>query len=168
MKWIFCFACGSACYCMGAFGQTNSSDLACGLFSLPPVRLRALPSEAEKTGPPTPTGRVAESVIQAPAAKPAVSVVRLSTPSGHPAGEMSLSTEVNDFDPDLYRRLEQSGCFTRRSAPSENAVTRCVDAVFRPEVVHIGKTAFSCSIITAIVRKDPLCLLNPIFLNLSW
>jgi hypothetical protein len=40
---------------------------------------------------------------------------------------------------------------------------------FEPEIIRIGKHAeFSCSVVTAVKRKNPLCLLNPMFLNLNW
>ena len=34
----------------------------------------------------------------------------------------------------------------------------------------VGKTTVSCSILTAIKRKNPLCLINvnPYFLKVSW
>ena len=51
---------------------------------------------------------------------------------------------------------------------SDDPLTRCLDSVFRPEEFHVGKTTVSCSILTAIKRKNPLCLINPIFLNVSW
>jgi hypothetical protein len=51
---------------------------------------------------------------------------------------------------------------------SDDGLTQCFDAVFRPEEYHVGKTMFSCSILTAINRKNPLCLLNPEFLHWSW
>ena len=50
----------------------------------------------------------------------------------------------------------------------DDRLTRCFDAVFRPEEYHVGKTLFSCSILTAINRKNPFCLLNPEFLHWSW
>ncbi len=43
-----------------------------------------------------------------------------------------------------------------------------IESAFRTEVYHVGKTKISCSLLTAIKRKNPLCLLNPIFLNISW
>ena len=51
---------------------------------------------------------------------------------------------------------------------SNDRVTRCFDYVFRPEEFHLGKTTVSCSIVTAIKRKNPLCLINPNFFNVSW
>jgi hypothetical protein len=52
----------------------------------------------------------------------------------------------------------------------DDRLSRCLDSIFRPEEFHVGKTIVSCSILTAIERKDPLCLLNvnPYFLKISW
>ena len=48
-------------------------------------------------------------------------------------------------------------------------LSRGSDAIFKPEVFHIGqKATISCSILTAIKRRDPLCLINPHFLKITW
>jgi len=52
---------------------------------------------------------------------------------------------------------------------SNDLVVRATEAIFRPEEFHIGRTAiFSCTILTAIQRRNPLCLLNRNFLILSF
>ena len=52
---------------------------------------------------------------------------------------------------------------------SDNLMVRAFDSVFQPEEVHVGRTAtVSCSIWTAIIHKNPSCLLNPIIVNVSW
>ena len=71
------------------------------------------------------------------------------------------------IDPELYKRLEAYGCLTPHSPPPDNAFTRAM-RIFEPEVVHIGQFDVACSIITAIKRKNPLCLLNPMVLNVAW
>jgi len=43
-----------------------------------------------------------------------------------------------------------------------------VNSIFVPEVVQFRKVSVSCSIITAIKRKNPIALLNPIFLDIRW
>jgi len=50
----------------------------------------------------------------------------------------------------------------------DDLFTRGVNAIFVPEVIHVGKTTVACSVWTAIKRKNPLCLINPIPLNVSW
>jgi len=37
-----------------------------------------------------------------------------------------------------------------------------------PQPIQFRKVSVSCSIITAIKRKNPLCLINPIFLDVRW
>jgi hypothetical protein len=82
------------------------------------------------------------------------------------------TSEIEDpwFDP-LYRRLEQldrQGRLMQRDGPSDNRFLRAMDSVFRPEVVKIGGVEMSCSIITAVKRKNPLCLLNPMVIGIAW
>lgn len=64
------------------------------------------------------------------------------------------------------RRFDQD--FIPLPEPSKNPVSRALDSIFIPEEFRVGKTAVSCSILTAIKRKNPFCLLNPIVLNVSW
>jgi hypothetical protein len=71
------------------------------------------------------------------------------------------------IDPELYQRLEAYGCLTPHPPPPNNTFTRAM-RIFEPEVVHIGQFDVACSIITAIKRKNPLCLLNPMVLNIAW
>jgi len=73
-----------------------------------------------------------------------------------------------DFDRALYQRLDRAGYFTRGPTISRNALDRSLDNIFNPEVFRLGKTSVSCSVFTAIKRKNPLCLANPVFLNISW
>jgi len=81
-----------------------------------------------------------------------------------------LSAEVRERAIMLkyYERLKQTGYLTRPEPPSDNLLIRFADSTFRPEVLKIGKTSVTCSIVTAIKRKNPLCLLNPCVLTLSW
>ena len=147
MKRIFRITCMSAFCCARVFGQTNCPPPTLGMFVLPPARLRAPPADPQS---PVPT----------------VAAVQPAAPARLGSEKMTLSTGGDDLDLELYHRLEQEGCFAR--TPPGNAVERCFASVFQPEVVHLGKTSFSCTVITAIKRKNPLCLLNPMFLNLSW
>jgi hypothetical protein len=51
---------------------------------------------------------------------------------------------------------------------SDVPLVRGYNALFDPEMVPLGNQTLSCSVITAAKRKNPFCLLSPIFLNLSW
>ena len=68
----------------------------------------------------------------------------------------------------IYERLEKGGYLTRPELPSENRLDRLVNTIFVPESIQFRKASVSCSIITAIKRKNPLCLINPIFLDVRW
>ena len=68
----------------------------------------------------------------------------------------------------LYKKLERDGHLARRDPPVDNMFTRTMDAIFAPEVIMIGDTAIAFSPYTAIKRKNPLCLLNPIPIAVSW
>src|SRR5262245_26737353 len=49
----------------------------------------------------------------------------------------------------VYRRLERldrEGKLWTRERKSDNRFVRALDAIFRPEVLRVGNTAFSCSI----------------------
>jgi hypothetical protein len=68
----------------------------------------------------------------------------------------------------LYEKLERGGYLARRDRPPDNLFTRGMEAVFAPEVIKIGGTSIAFSPYTAIKRKNPLCLLNPIPIVVSW
>jgi len=71
---------------------------------------------------------------------------------------------------EFHSRVIRSDEFylTRAELPADSGVVRFLENTFTPEVVHIGKVPVTCSIITAIKRKNPLCLLNPLFFQVSW
>ncbi|HEY5909353.1 MAG TPA: hypothetical protein VJA21_01980 [Verrucomicrobiae bacterium] len=50
----------------------------------------------------------------------------------------------------------------------DNPFERAVDWIGQPEVVHVGKAELSSSVITAVKRKNPLCLLNATVLKMTW
>jgi hypothetical protein len=68
----------------------------------------------------------------------------------------------------LYEKLERGGYLARRDPPPDNLFTRAMDAVFVPEVIKIGGTSIAFSPYTAIKRKNPFCLLNPVPIAVSW
>jgi hypothetical protein len=68
----------------------------------------------------------------------------------------------------IYRKLERGGHLARRDPPTDNRFVRAMDAVFTPEVIQVGGAAFAFSPYTAIKRKNPFCLLNPVPIVISW
>jgi hypothetical protein len=143
-------ACLAVSYCLSSRSQTNACSPGCPLFYFPPIQLRLeLRPEPDSTG---------QKLLLSPpplAEPPQVSISALD------------STLV---DSDLHSRVVRSGEFylRRPETKSEDVLVRLVDGIFRPEIVHIGKIPLSCSLVTAIKRKNPLCLLNPIFFQASW
>lgn len=135
--------CAAACCGFLCHGQTNVM-IAAAQFSLPPVQLRQeTRAQSEK-----PT-----SEVQPHTALSAQAV----------AFESSLK------DAELRSSVVRSDEFYLvRKQVIDNPVERFVDGVFRPEVYHLGKTEVSCSFLTALKRKNPLCLLNPLVVQISW
>jgi len=165
---LWCLA--VAFYWCEGFSQTNR-PLPRTLFSLPHLELKRL--ECEPGVPPQ--AQQPESSERAPGRGAFVAhamSVTVSTNSGNPApAEFALSSTLDDDifrKLDIYRRLDEGGYLTRSGSRSDSLIERSLDYTFRPELLHVGKTTMSCSLITAIKRKNPFCLLNPYFFQLSW
>jgi len=77
-------------------------------------------------------------------------------------------TDRDEFEFQLYKRIERGRYLTPPPPKPTTAFGRFMHNTFEPEVFSVGKTRVSCTIVTAIKRKNPLCLLNPLFLNVSW
>jgi len=88
--------------------------------------------------------------------------------TAQPRAEMSAENRERALMLRFHERLEQGGYLTKPEPPSDNRLVRFAESTFRPEVFKVGKTSVSCSIVTAIKRKNPLCLLNPFVLSISW
>jgi hypothetical protein len=126
-------------------GQTNITGAAKVQFSLPSVQLRSeTRTQSEKSA----------SDIQRPAA---ISVQNVA-----------LETSLSNFEPRSSVVRSDEFYLVRTQVGFDSPVERFVDSVFRPEVYHLGKTEVSCSFLTAIKRKNPLCLLNPLVVQVSW
>ena len=139
-----------------ALAETNSIPQFASLFMLPEPHLRAEFTELSSSRP----------NLQQRGANPGSSPAEMSSAHMEPQHSDSfiLTTDRGDRDFQQYRHFD----IITPVHESNDRVTRCFDHVFRPEEFHLGKTTVSCSILTAIKRKNPLCLINPIFLNVSW
>ena len=85
------------------------------------------------------------------------------------AGSFTLNTRGDDRQFQQFILQHPDYGFVPITHPPEDGVTKTFNAIFKPEEIHIGRKAtFSCTILTAVKRKNPLCLLNPIFLHVSW
>jgi hypothetical protein len=132
-------------------GQTNSIAEAGPQFFLPPIHLR-LEQEPE-------------------AVKPASKVELSLKPLSQTPQITSSSLEVSWSDgSEFHSSVIRPGEFylTQAEPLPHGAVARTLDRIFSPEIVHVGKIPVSASIVTAIKRKNPLCLLNPIFFQISF
>jgi hypothetical protein len=150
--------------CLSAWSQTNCDPSASKLFAMPHAELRRLDSHSEKLHQ-TASSDVEQSQVAA-APRPSLDSSRAVT--GDFSSHWTLDNFRSDFDRRMYQRLEDGGYLERPTPNSENRFDRCVTAIFKPEVFQVGKTSVSCSLLTAIKRRNPLCLINPIFFNLSW
>jgi hypothetical protein len=153
-SWLVLFFAGTAC------AQTNSADACGSLFLVPGSHLRDQQSDA-----PSPSRTLsADPIVSSGQVFP-------DTTAGMDerlrAVRVSLSTGMDRFDLDLLHKLELDGTFVRQPDPP-TGLAKFADSTFRPEVISLGKVKFACTLITAIKHKNPLCLLNPYFLNFSW
>ena len=160
VSWVVIFCCSDA------HAQTNELRAARLLYDvpLPKVRLASMAPELS-------TGVV--SIERARAELPVRSAERVETAKASTNG-LNASIEHHDFGrPEqeflqLYHRLDGLGYFERAEAPSDSPFIRWAEGTFRPEVVHLGKTTMTCSLLTAIKRRNPFCLINPVVFQLSW
>lgn len=77
---------------------------------------------------------------------------------------MELRTERIMQSLDRYRWINGAACLTR---PEFHDPTP-LEKIFEPEVIQLRKIHLGGSLVTAIKRKNPLCLLNPIVFWMSW
>jgi hypothetical protein len=156
--------------CLASALDTNS--LASGqIFSLPSLDLRGASVAASKPTDDSILSEKATSLQQSADL----------TPDRHPADftqsetrpgwrdQYSLSTHMSELDMEVYKRLDEGG-YLRRPEP-ETTIGHFMERTFSPEIIHLGnrssKAFASCTLYTAIKRKNPLCLLNPMFLFVS-
>ncbi len=50
----------------------------------------------------------------------------------------------------------------------ESPLGQAFASIGDPEIVHLGSKPVACSLVTAIKRKNPLCLLNATFFKMTW
>jgi len=156
--------------CLDLWSQTNATTGESTLFSSPQLQLRfSLPALSSAQSRQAAATTAVEEVALVP-----LPVTRLESISPSTTNATGLNDELNleataTFSsissypaPDLGRLL------TQRDPEALSLLKHPVDAIFEQEVLRLGKAGFSCSIVTAIKRRNPLCLLNPEFLRFSW
>jgi hypothetical protein len=153
-------------FCLCALGQTNSETAPVQQLSLPKLELRPADLKLDNTdaelGLPN-TNALTEQVIATNSDE-----IKLSYDARPTTFSSELSIQGSRRELEVIRDLEEGGYLIRRDETFETTIDRYVNNIFEPEVIHLGKMGLSSSIVTAIKRKNPLCLINPIFFNLSW
>jgi len=149
-------ACAVAWLAVSCSGQTNTSAATRLSFSVPPLRLRG----ELVVGTENPFGDT-----NSDKATPTIS---LTPPTAVAPPSVALQSSLGDAE--FSSRVIRSGEFylTRAEPPADSGVVRFVEGIFTPEVIHLGKVQVACPIVTAIKRKNPLCLLNPLVFQISW
>jgi hypothetical protein len=134
------------------------------LWHLAVVLAGASPAVAQSNGDgaPTKTLSLSPTLVRTEAATPPTN----SFPSGlkFEAGTMELRAESINQSLDRYRWINGTEVLTR----SELRDATPLEKIFEPEVIRLKKVHLSGSLITAVKRKNPLCLLNPIIFWMSW
>jgi len=144
-----------------AAAQTNFPPQFARWFILPERHLRTVFADSPVSGPDLQPAR--------PGLNPATAEMGPADPKAQSPDQIVVTDDRGAEDVQQYYLRQRNFGFERIDRVPDNLLARALDSVFRPEEFHIGRTAtFSCSLLTAIVRKNPFCLLNPIFLNVSW
>ena len=152
------------CCTTNLFGETNSGSVAQQLFSIPEMELRLSNSESNHSAQ---ISRLAWPSEQ----RPAVISSEHHVATNALAQGLFEATSLGGFtcaSMQIYDRLDRARFLTKPELPSENRVDQLVNSIFVPEVIKFRKVSVSCSVITAIKRKNPLALINPIFLDVRW
>lgn len=166
---------------LACLGQTNTLAPQ-KWFSLPSPQLRLLvvnpaptlsgchsPSPKGFSSPETPSLGDPLSFTAVRGVPPPDQGIDPNQPATSPLSErITLTGSLTESDLRTLHILEANGYLKRPEPKSENVFVRIADEIFEPATIHIGKTTLTCSVITAIKKRNPLCLLNPMVLNLSW
>jgi hypothetical protein len=144
-----------------AAAQTNSIPQYTRWFILPEPHLRTEYTEPSVARPDPQDGQVSLSPVPTEMGSADLEIQR--------SDPIVFSADLGDGYVQRYYLRQRDFGIIQPARVSNNLLVRACASVFRPEEFHIGRTAtISGSILTAIKRRNPLCLLNPIFLNVSW
>jgi hypothetical protein len=154
--------CAALCCCRIAEAETNSAVLA-----VPSLQLRLGP-DFQKVLQPMGEKNNSQMESRQLLIDPEFSRLQIAETKISPTLEFSASSRLTQHEIQVYRRLDEAGYLTRPEP--ETPLSHFLDSTFSPEVIHLGKgkAVAGCTIYTAIKRKNPLCLLNPMVLFFSW
>jgi hypothetical protein len=142
--------------------QTNSPPAGAQWFVVPIPHLRVISDEPAK-----PERNSPKVLPETAPIKPGPGASESAATNSRLTGLLTASTDSQDTYP--FRKYPALVPKQALEPVSRNWVADGVDSIFHPEEFRVGRTTkVSCTIATAIKRKDPLCLLYPVFFRFSW
>lgn len=152
-------------WCATCLAQLDSSPLR---YTTAPGTLKLLPSTLKL--PEIQTSAREPRAAEAPLAPANNFLGWAVTPEPANKAERIEATMSSDtaIRVDRIYRLETGDYVIFHEPPPDNLYVHTMDTIFRPEVIRLGKMSVAGSVVTAIKRKNPLCLLNPMVLGFSW
>jgi hypothetical protein len=154
---------------VNAPAQTNSSSVAAEPPPAFPAPVADQPPKAELLATPISSNLWGGLTLNAPPREPEYEW--LKDTSGLTLGHAADAPALDRAERTMlryYEQLEAGGYLTPTPPPPDNLYDRTFNAIFEPEQVRMGKATVSFTPITAIKRKNPLALLNPLVFSVSW
>ena len=68
----------------------------------------------------------------------------------------------------ISSQVVEEGLLQPAGPSYDNDLERNMAAAFKPEIVQRGHTRIYSSVVTAVARKNPFCVLDPTFLEISF
>lgn len=139
--------------CLASPGQTNSAT----------VTVHAPRASSAHWFPP-PEGQM----LKLPVRPEEITPKKMAPSAAHETFAFSNKQGLNTDEAALVSRVVQQGLLDC-SVPTYNSdIQRRLAEAFEPKIVKVGHMRIHSTIIDAIARKNPLCLLNPQFFNASF
>jgi hypothetical protein len=163
--------------CSVCFGQTNSLIAAAQPLRPPTLKLSDRPARGGGTAAnvssqtqlappqghlfPPPELKMHELPFITPVASG-------SLPRQTGAFSSQMSSDINPAQTAVFNRIEREGLLKPRGPTYDSDVERKIAAAFRPQIIHVGHVQIYSPIVTAIARRNPLCLFDPMVLGISF
>lgn len=77
-------------------------------------------------------------------------------------------TGLNEMDTQRFEYMNSRPFLRREGKAVSDGPRIWSDTIFAPEVVRFKHLEFSGSLLTAMKRKNPLCLLHPLLFRVGW
>lgn len=139
---LLLFAIAAACWCLPALGEPKPVDEG-SLFSTPIASIRTVIIEPEQ-----------ESIPES---------------SNLPADSVDLDLMSDEVLIERFRMINgQEPLIPPPSQQTDNLMNTLIVRAFEMDVVRIKKVQISGSLVTAINRRNPLRLLNPLVFAIAW